>query len=144
PLSAKELVEETRRRGFKSQSANYPKQVAKEAYILRKRGILEKGPDAVGFGLGRGARPPVPPPASAAPGTRTNPTQQFPLRVLLTQILKKHGRLMTGSELASEALKAGYQTTSKRLVDAVWTALGTMDNVENVKGKGYRLRKPWM
>jgi hypothetical protein len=43
--------------------------------------------------------------------------------------------------MAAEALKAGYKTTSKRFVHSVWTMLGTMDNVENVKGQGYRLKR---
>jgi hypothetical protein len=43
--------------------------------------------------------------------------------------------------LAEEALKAGYKTTSKRFVDTIWTMLGTMNNVENVKGQGYRLKR---
>jgi hypothetical protein len=64
------------------------------------------------------------------------------LQTVLTQILKKSSRPMTGGELAAEAVKAGYQTRSPRLVDAVWTALGKMDNVENVKGEGYRLKRP--
>jgi hypothetical protein len=60
---------------------------------------------------------------------------------VLTQILKKMGTPLTGSELAEEALKAGYRTTSKRFVDNIWTMLSHMDNVENVKGQGYRLKR---
>jgi hypothetical protein len=66
---------------------------------------------------------------------------QKPLREVLTEILKKMGAPVTGSELAEEALKAGYHTTSKRFVDSIWTMLSTMDNVENVKGQGYRLKR---
>jgi hypothetical protein len=66
---------------------------------------------------------------------------QKPLREVLTQILKKMGTPLTGSELAEEALKAGYRTTSKRFVDNIWTMLSHMDNVENVKGQGYRLKR---
>ena len=66
---------------------------------------------------------------------------QKSLREILTQILKKMGAPVTGSELAEEALKAGYHTTSKRFIDSVWTMLSTMDNVENVKGQGYRLKR---
>jgi hypothetical protein len=66
---------------------------------------------------------------------------QKPLREVLTEILKKIGAPLTGSELAEEALKAGYHTTSKRFVDSIWTMLSNMDNVENVKGQGYRLKR---
>jgi hypothetical protein len=66
---------------------------------------------------------------------------QKPLRQVLTEILKKMGTPMTGSDLAQEALEAGYQTSSKNFAQAVWTALGIMDNVENVKGQGYRLKR---
>jgi hypothetical protein len=66
---------------------------------------------------------------------------QKPLREVLTEILKKMGAPVTGSELAEEALKAGYHTTSKRFIDSVWTMLSHMDNVENVKGQGYRLKR---
>jgi hypothetical protein len=63
------------------------------------------------------------------------------LKPLLAQILQKSTEPMTGSELAQAALEAGYRTTSKRLVDSVWTALTNMKNVENVKGQGYRLKR---
>jgi hypothetical protein len=47
---------------------------------------------------------------------------------VLTQILKKMGAPLTGSELAEEVLKAGYKTTSKRLVDLVRLArVGSSD-----------------
>jgi hypothetical protein len=63
------------------------------------------------------------------------------LREVLTQILKKSGRSMTGSELADAALKAGYRTASSHPADVVWAMLNQMDNVEHVKGQGYRLKK---
>ena len=46
-----------------------------------------------------------------------------------------------GRAFTEEALKAGCHTTSKRFIDSVWTMLSTMDNVENVKGQGYRLKR---
>jgi hypothetical protein len=48
---------------------------------------------------------------------------------------------MTGGELAQAALKAGYRTSSKHFAQSVWTALGLMKNVENLKGQGYRLKR---
>jgi hypothetical protein len=76
--------------------------------------------------------------ASAA---AAKPARPVPLRVVLLQILKRQKAPMTGSELAREAIKAGYQTTSKQFVEVVWKALGSMDNVENVNGQGYRLKR---
>ena len=57
------------------------------------------------------------------------------------QILQEQSRPMTGGALAQEALKAGYLTSSKNFAQSVWTALGLMKTVENVKGQGYRLKR---
>ena len=73
--------------------------------------------------------------------SRPNAVTQTPLKQLLERFLQKSTQPMTGSELAKEALQAGYRTTSKHFVDSVWTALANMKNVENIKGKGYRLKK---
>jgi hypothetical protein len=82
-------------------------------------------------------------PASGAaktvkPGRRG---EQPPLRVVLTAILKKSRKPLSGSELAERALAAGYQTQSAKFVDSVWAMLGQMDNVEHLPQKGYRLKK---
>src|SRR5262249_20104405 len=79
--------------------------------------------------------------ATAAKPAAGAKAPQKPLREVLTQVLKKMGMPLTGSELAEEVLKAGYHTTSKRFVDNIWTMLSQMDNVENVKGQGYRLKR---
>jgi len=63
------------------------------------------------------------------------------LREVLTQILKKMGAPLTGSELAQEVLKTGYQTDSTKFVNNVFVILGRMDNVEHVAGEGYRLKR---
>jgi hypothetical protein len=60
---------------------------------------------------------------------------------VLTDILKKSRKPLSGSELAELALAAGYQTTSEKFVDSVWSTLGQMDNVEHLPQKGYRLKK---
>ena len=56
-------------------------------------------------------------------------------------LLKKSKKPLPAHELARQALKAGYQTTSKNFVDVIWNIVGTLDNVENVHGQGYRLKK---
>jgi hypothetical protein len=63
------------------------------------------------------------------------------LKQLLERFLQKSAKPMTGGELAAAALNAGYETTSKRLVDSVWTSLGNMKNVEKIKGEGYQLKR---
>jgi hypothetical protein len=64
------------------------------------------------------------------------------LRQALTNVLKnKSGKYFSGSELAKLVLASGYKTKSTKFVDAVWSMLGQMDNVEHVRGKGYRLKK---
>src|SRR5439155_1637441 len=82
---------------------------------------------------------PAPRPApQAASGRRGG---QPSLRVVLTQLLQKSRRPLTGTELAEQAQAAGYQTQSKDFPAVVWAILVKMDNVENVPGKGYRLNK---
>ena len=46
-----------------------------------------------------------------------------------------------GRELAEKVLASGYQTKSKDFLKVIWVGVGKMDNVENVPGKGYRLKK---
>lgn len=61
--------------------------------------------------------------------------------MVLTDILKKSRKPMSGSELAERALAAGYKTQSTKFVDSVWWALCQMDNVEHLPQKSYRLKK---
>jgi hypothetical protein len=166
PLTAKHLVQEVKRRGFKSSSAHFTKMVEARLWDLKKQGVVQRAVDQPGYILAPTSKGPAPKtgptksvvrkPTAKAPektpkgGTAAKPLSsqtargkapQMSLRELLTQILKKMGAPLTGSELAEEVLKAGYKTTSKHLVDNIWTMLGQMDNVENVKGQGYRLKR---
>jgi exonuclease VII large subunit len=166
PLTAKHLVQEVKRRGFKSRSAHFTKMVKTRLWDLKKQGVVQRAPDQPGYVLAASSNGPVPKPglakslvrkasarapAKAGKGKTAAPpaakhaagakAPQKPLRELLTQVLKKMGTPLTGSELAEEVLKAGYQTTSKRFADNVWNMLKHMDNVENVKGQGYRLKR---
>jgi hypothetical protein len=162
PLTAKYLVQEVKRRGFKSKSAQFTKMIETRLWDLKKQGVVQRAPDQPGYVLAPSSNGKVskPGPAkslvkkqSAKDATGKDATsssakraagadvQQKPLREVLTEVLKKMGMPLTGSELAEEVLKAGYKTTSKRFVDNIWTMLGQMDNVENVKGEGYRLKR---
>jgi hypothetical protein len=160
-LTAKHLVQEVKRRGFKSKSAQFTKMVETRLWDLKKKGVVQRAPDQPGYVLAPSSNGPAPKvgsaqsqakkasvkaPAKAATATSSKKDSgahapQKPLRAVLTEVLKKMGMPLTGSELAEEVLKAGYKTSSKRFVDNIWTMLGQMDNVENVKGQGYRLKR---
>jgi hypothetical protein len=156
PLTAKRLVQEVKRRGFKSSSAHFTKMVEARLWDLKKQGVVRRAAEQPGYILAPSsngavaktgpAKSPVQKgtakaPAKAAKLAAGTKSQQKPLREVLTEVLKKKGTPLTGSQLAAEALKAGYKTTSKRFVDSIWTMLGSMDHVENVKGQGYRLKR---
>src|SRR5262249_20180732 len=148
---------------FKSKSHDFPRMLAVRVRELKEDGILKAAPGQPGVVLGQ-HRPvaqaalPASTKRSASPrrtakrGTTSaragvqrallgKPGKQPPLREVLTQVLKKSTRPMTGSELAAEALKAGYRSTSKNFVDVVWVAMGNMKNVEHVPDQGYRIKK---
>ena len=160
PLTARHLAQEVKRQGFKSSSADFTKVVETRLWDLKNRGLIQRASDQSGYTLGPAANGPAPKagmvksktPAKStkrkAPAAPTHPpatggkaVNRLPLHVVLTQILQKQSRPMTGGELAREALEAGYLTTSKNFAQSVWTALGLMKNVENVKGQGYRLKR---
>jgi hypothetical protein len=152
PLTAKHLVQEVKRRGFKSSSAQFTKMVEARLWDLKKQGIVQRAADQPGYILAPSSNGAVPKPspakshvkkesAKAAKTSAEAKSPRKPLREVLTDVLKKKGTPLTGSQLAEEALKAGYRTTSKRFVDTIWTMLGSMHNVENVKGQGYRLKR---
>jgi len=127
---------------------------------LKKRGLVQRAADQSGYtlvpsangpatkvGTAKSARPKTPAktakrkaPGAPAP-TGGKAMNRLPLHVLLVQILQKQSRPITGGELAKEALEAGYVTSSKNFAQSVWTALGLMKDVENVKGEGYRLKR---
>ena len=162
-LTVQQITKAVKQRGFPTKSKALHKLVGKNAYGLATKGLLRRTDDypaafAVSSGSGKSApasatKPgkaagsaPVtakPKPAVKEAAKRTSGTKplQKPLRQVLTETLKKMGAPLTGSELAEEVLKAGYQTTSKNLVNNIWGMLGQMDNVEKVEGEGYRLKR---
>jgi len=78
-----------------------------------------------------------------APAASTlKPNQKQPsLRVVLTQLLRKSKRPLSGGELAEQAQKAGYRSASVDFANVVWVMLKKMENVEHLRDKGYRLKK---
>jgi hypothetical protein len=146
PLTVKEMGQELKRQGYQSQSRNVPKMLGVRAGELKKKGILRAAVGQPGFVLAqpstsksdRGA-PPAPRRSKSNPQKSVKP--QPPLRDVLMQILKKSSKPLTGSQLAAEARKAGYQSQSKSFVDVVWDALNKLPQVEHIPNQGYRLKK---
>jgi hypothetical protein len=62
------------------------------------------------------------------------------LKEALIQVLAKSSRPLTTQQLADQVLASGYQTKSKDFKNVIWVGIGNLDNVENIRGKGYRLR----
>jgi hypothetical protein len=78
---------------------------------------------------------------TAGAANTARPGGQPPLRVVLTNILQNSRKLLSGRELAEQALAAGYKSKSEKFVDTVWAMLTKMANVEHVPDQGYRLKK---
>ena len=51
PLTAKHLVQEVKRRGFKSSSANFTKMVEARLWDLKKQGVVQRAADQPGYTL---------------------------------------------------------------------------------------------
>jgi hypothetical protein len=60
---------------------------------------------------------------------------------VLTELLAKSHQPLPARELARRGQAQRHCTKSKKFVDVLWVMLGKMDNVENVPGIGYRLKK---
>jgi len=141
-VTAKEFAEELRRRKFPTTSGNVPNLVHSHLAKLVKRGIFRRAEGRPGFVLGvptngtpsATAKPPAPTKKAAPRGQPTLPS-------LLTELLQKSRKPMAARDLAEKVLATGYQTSSKNFTGVVWTALGNLKGVENVKGQGWRLKK---
>jgi hypothetical protein len=163
PLTAKQLVGEVKRRGFKSESADFTKMVGSRLWDLKNQGIIRRAAGQPGYcpapaaggsaqktesakaaGQKTIAKAPAKPggskAAKSAPKQPSKPAQ-VPLREVATQVLKQMAVPLTAGELAEEVLKTGYKTNSKNFVNNIYAMLGLMDNVEHVEGQGYRLKR---
>jgi len=163
-MTARQLSEEVRRHGFPLSGNNPVKSVESRLQEMKQKHLVQRATGQPGYILASSAsntkseKPKTSAPApkldhkaatkQARPTSpiKTGPTNQqgkpLSLRQALTNVLKnKSGKLLSGSELADLVLASGYKTQSTKFKDAVWSMLGQMDNVEHVKGKGYRLKK---
>ena len=158
PMTVKHLTEEVQRRQFRTSSGNLRKLISIKVGLLVSKGILRRAPDHAGVLPARPAGGAKPAAGKAPRGARTNGTKgapgkaapaakppssrrQPPLRILLANLLAKSKRPLAARELAEQVLASGYRTKSKNFVDVMWVALGNMENVENVPGKGYILKR---
>jgi hypothetical protein len=151
-MTARQISEEARRRGFPLSGRNPVKSVESRLQEMKHKHLVQRASGQPGYVLAsstHGAKAEKPKPSAPAPkqdgkATAKPPQQrkQLPLRQALTNVLKnKSGKFLSGSELAELVLASGYKTKSAKFVDAIWSMLGQMDNVEHVRGKGYRLKK---
>jgi hypothetical protein len=158
-LGISQIAKEALRRGFTSTSGNFRKMVAIRVHELRRKGVLRPADGQAGFVLGKSsgnqsasARKPAVPQRSSKDGTpagwkNSNPSQgnhkgeQSSLPSVLTRLLGASKGLLLVRDLAKRALAAGYRSTSKDFDNVVQVTVGRMDDLVNVPGKGYRLKK---
>jgi hypothetical protein len=146
-VTVKSLAQEVIRRKFPTTSGNIPRLVQTRVGELVRKGVLRRArgrpgvvPGEVGDGAAapRRARGPARGKRKKAPGRSRG---QPPLREVLMDILKKSRQPLGSGELAKKVLATGYQTGSKDFAGVVSVALTKIPNLENVPGRGYRLKK---
>jgi len=148
-MTVRELTKEARRRGFRTKSKDFAKNVESRCYDLQKRGLVRHPIGQPGYMLTPAATQtnlPVPsnskrristtkPMRSSTAGATAN---QLPLNQVLVNILANSREPLPAKELARRVLESGYQTKSKQFLDVIWVALGKLKNVQNVPGVGWR------
>jgi hypothetical protein len=158
PLTVKQLATEVENRRYPTRSRNINGLVQTKVQVMAKKGLLARAKDQPGYTLpstrnghkagrvkghskGKGRSQPAAsartPPQTQTGGKRKQP----PLRVVLTDLLGKSKHPLSTAELATQALAAGYHTTSTNFPVVVGVMLPQMANVENVPGQGYRLKR---
>lgn len=157
PLSVSQIAKEALRRGFTSTSGNFRKMVAIRVRELCKKGGLRAADGQAGFVPGKSSGSQAAsarklPKNNSRSGTPTawknsKPSQgnrkseQPSLRSVLTQLLEGSKGPLLVRDLAKRALAAGYRSISKDFDNVVKATVGKMDELVNVPGKGYRLKK---
>jgi hypothetical protein len=149
PLTIKDLVQEVQRRQYATRSNNLRKLVENRVRELVLKGVFRRTADQRGLLLaGASSTPasksktsPKPGQATAAPARRTGRVDQPSLREVLLSLLGKSRRPLSARELGQQVLASGYQTRSNDFTNVVWVALGKLPNVQNLPGKGWRLKR---
>jgi len=80
-------------------------------------------------------------PDSKATTATAGSKNALPLTAVIAKILAESSEPIPGRELAARVLATGYQTQSKDFTNVIWVAVSKLDNVENIAGQGYRLKK---
>jgi hypothetical protein len=156
-MTARQLSEELSRRGFPLTGRNPSKSVESRLQEMKKKRIVRRAPGGQpGYVLAASTpsgnaeksktTSPKPAPkvehkAATKPAASGQQAKQPSLRQALVDVLKNSRKPLSGSELAARVLASGYKSKSAKFTEAVWSMLGSMDNVEHLKGKGYRLKK---
>jgi hypothetical protein len=157
PITVKQLADEVEQQKFPTSSKNVARLVGTRVQGLMAKGVFQRAKGQPGVVLVR------PESATKAPAAKTtaakaggkkgavsskksprkgpNGRPKKPLRVILTDLLAKSRRPLLARELGEQAKAQGYETESEDFVRVIWVMLGKMDNVENVPGQGYRLKK---
>jgi hypothetical protein len=156
PITVGELTEKVRGARFPTTSGNLSKMVGNKVGELVKKGLLRRAagqrgvvlpasgaraPAAKAASDGKGGGGAAAAPRAATPARPAGKRAAGSLRELLLKLLARSTRPMKAKELAEQVLASGYQTQSKDFVNVIWVALGKMDELENVKGQGYRLKR---
>ncbi len=157
PITVKQLAEEVEQQKFPTSSKNVARLVGTRVQGLMAKGIFQRAKGQPGVVLARpggetktSAALPVSGKGGGKKGGVSSKTPsrkkagrrpEKPLREILTDLLSKSRRPLAARELAAQARAQGSRTKSKKFVNVLWVMLGKMDNVENVHGQGYRLKK---
>jgi hypothetical protein len=156
PVTVKELSVGVVRSKFPTTSGNIPRLVQTRVGEMVRKGVLRRAGDQPGVVLGgpsaatsRRQKSPARGKAKKPAGRgRTAPKaaapargEQRPLRVVLMDILKKSRQPLGSGQLAEKVLATGYRTNSGDFAGVVSVALTKLPELENVPGKGYRLKK---
>jgi hypothetical protein len=159
PMTVKTLTEEAQRRNYVTTSKNLAALVDTRISEMIKKGLVRRAKNQPGVvAVPSPAKVPTAPakvarPAAKKPVKKTvkikapaaKPTagaQSGPsLTTLIEKILSKSSEPMPARELGAKVLATGYQTKSKDFTNVIWVAVAKMKNVENVAGRGYRLKK---
>lgn len=160
PMTARQLSDEISRRGFPLTGSNPAKSVESRLQEMKQKKLVRRAPGQPGYVLAPSmpstpavktkTAPPAPkeerkatanPVPASKPAPAGQPKKQPSLREALSNVLKNSRKHLSGSELAERVLAAGYKTNSAKFTEAVWSMLAQMDNIEHIKGKGYRLKR---
>jgi hypothetical protein len=157
PVTVKQLAEEVVRRKFPTTSKNIPPMVRTRLQELVSDGICRHAQDRPGFVLTNPNSVPEAMTFRAAAGIKrrkrggrrrkaarqagSNGRQKRSLQSILGDLLARSRQPVPARDLAEQAKAEGYETRSENFTNVVWVMLGKMENVENVPGEGYRLRR---